>query len=142
MDIINFKYKFRKLKQLENDVFVIFTPKKITLAPGEDINLNVGIEISLPKHVEGTTYLLSSLRNQNLQLLNSKCISQKYNRNIEIEEIFKKELQPWILILNLKNNSLIDNLTIGGGKPIAFLNLYNTGEKRKYKFKKINKLFL
>ena len=137
MDIINFKYKFRKPKQLENDIFVIFSPRKLTLTPGEDVNLNVGIEISLPKHVEGTTYLLSSLRNQKLQLLNSKCISQKYNRNIEIEQIFKKELQPWILILNLKNNSLIDNLTIGSGKPIAFLNLYNMGEERKYKFRKI-----
>lgn len=136
MDIINFKYKFRKPKQLENDVFVIFSPKKITLSPGEDINLNVGVEISLPKYVEGTTYLLSSLRNQNLQLLNSKCISQKYNRNIEIEEIYKKELQPWILILNLKNNSLIETLTIGKGKPIVFLDLYNVGEEINYKFKK------
>ena len=138
MDIITFKYKFRKPKQLENDVFVIFTPRRITLAPGEDINLNVGIEISLPKHLEGTVYLLSSLRNQNLQLLNSKCISQKYNHNIEIEEIFNRELQPWILILNLKNNSLINTLTVGSGKPIAFFNLYNVGEERKYKFKKDN----
>ena len=135
MDIINFRYKFKKPKQLENDVFVIFTPRKITLAPGEDINLNVGIEIFLPKYVEGTTYLLSSLKNQNLQLLNSKCISQKYNRNIEIEEIYKKELQPWILILSLKNTSLIETLTIGKEKPIVFLDLY-VGKEIKYKFKK------
>ena len=136
MDVIKFKYKFRKPKQLENDVFVIFSPKKITLLPGEDINLNVGVEISLPKYVEGTTYLLSSMRNQNLQLLNSKCISQKYNYNIEINEIYKRELQPWILILNLRNNSLIETLSIGSRKPIAFLNLYNVGEETKYKFKK------
>ena len=136
MDIINFKYKFKKPKKLENDVFVIFTPKKITLTPGEDIILNVGIEIFLPKYVEGTTYLLSSLKNQNLHLLNSKCISQKYNQNIEIEEIYKKELQPWILILHLKNNSLIETLTIGKGKPIVFLDLYNTGKEIHYKFKK------
>ena len=136
MDIIIFKYKFKRPKKLENDVFVIFTPKKITLTPGEDIILNVGIEIFLPKYVEGTTYLLSSLKNQNLQLLNSKCISQKYNQNIEIEEIYKKELQPWILILHLKNNSLIETLTIGKGKPIVFLDLYNTGKEIHYKFKK------
>ena len=138
MDVINFSYKFRKPKQLENDVFVIFSPRRITLLPGENINLNVGVEIFLPKCMEGTIYLLSSIRNQNVQLLNSKCISQRYNRNIEIEEIYKKELQPWILILNLKNNSLIDTLTIGSRKPIAFLDLYNVGEKRKYKFKKEN----
>lgn len=138
MDVIKFKYKFRKPKQLENDVFVIFSPKKIEILPGEDINLNVGIEISLPKYVEGTTYLLPSIGNQKLQLLNSKCISQKYNHNIEIDEVYKRELQPWILILNLKNNSLIETLTIGRGKPIAFLDLYNVEEETKYKFKKEN----
>ena len=131
MDIINFKYKFKKPKKLENDVFVIFTPKKIILEPGEKMNLNTGIEIYLPRYVEGTTYLLSSLRNQNLQLLNSKCISQKYNCNIEIEEI----LLPWILNLSLKNNSLTQKLTIGKGQPIAFLDLY-VGKEIIYKFKK------
>ena len=131
MDIINFKYKFKRPKKLENDVFVIFTPKKIILEPGESTNLNTGIEIYLPRYVEGTAYLLSSLRNQKLQLLNSKCISQKYNCNIEIEEI----LLPWILNLSLKNNSLTQKLTIGKGKPIAFLDLY-VGEEIIYKFKK------
>ena len=131
MDIIIFKYKYKKPKKLENDVFVIFTPKKIILEPGEKENLNTGIEIYLPRYVEGTTYLLSSLRNQNLQLLNSKCISQKYNRNIEIEEV----LLPWILNLSLKNNSLTQKLTIGKGQPIAFLDLY-VGKKIIYKFKK------
>ena len=134
MDNINFKYKFKKPRRLENDVFVIFTPKKITLEPGEEINLNVGIKIYLPKHVEGTCYLLSSLTEQNLKLLNSKCISQKYNHNIELEEVYRTELQPWILILNLQNTSLTRNLTIRSGKPIVFLNLYNTREEIKYKF--------
>lgn len=135
MNIVNFNYKFKKPKKLENDVFVIYSPKKITFNPGEKINLDVGIEIFLPKYVEGTTYLISSL-DHNLKLLNSKCISQKHNRNIEIEEIYKKELQPWILILSLENNSLVETLTIASGKPIAFLNLYNVREEIKYKFKK------
>ena len=43
-DII-LKYKFRKPKLLENDVFIIFTPKKIIIKPGEIINLHTEIEI-------------------------------------------------------------------------------------------------
>ena len=136
MDVINFKYKFRKPKQLENDVFVIFTPRRVTLNPGEKINLNVGIKIYLPKYVEGTSYLLSSLESQKLKLLNSKYITQKNNRNIELEEVYKKELQPWILILELENNSLTKDFTIKRGQAIVFLNLYNTREETKYKFKK------
>ena len=136
--IINFEYKFRKPKPLENDVFVIYTPKNITFKPGEKIDVDTGIKIYLPKFIEGRMYLLFSHRNNGMKLLNSSCISQKYNCNIELEEIYRTgiKMPPWKLILSLQNGSFAEPLTIKKGSPIGFLNFYNTGEEIKYKFKK------
>ena len=92
-NIIKFSYKNknRRLKILENDVFVIYSPEKITLNPGEIKNINMHLKIFLPKHIQGSCRLLLSLSNQKLKLLNSSLISQEYNQNIEIENIYKKE---------------------------------------------------
>ena len=139
--IITFQYKFRKLKQLENDVFVIYSPKKITLMPGEMIHVDMGIKLFLPKFIEGKANLLFSHSNQKLKLLNSNCISQIYNRNIEIEEIYKNgnvaELPSWNLNFNLQNMDFTESLTIKKRQELAYLNIFNnTGEEIKYKFQK------
>ena len=136
--IINFTYKFRKPKLLENDVFIIFAPRKVTLQPGEKIDLDTGIKIYLPKFVEGTVYLLNSHIEEGLKLLNSNYISQMNNRNIEMDGIYKngKNMPPWNLILNLENKLFTEPLIIKSRTPIGFLNFYNVGEKIKYKFQK------
>ena len=99
---IKFSYKCKRPKRLENDVFVIYTPEKITINPGEIKNINMQLKIFLPKHITGSCRLLLSLSNQKLKLLNSSLISQEYNQNIEIEDIYKKGkyLPPGIYILN------------------------------------------
>ena len=136
-DII-LKYKFRKPKLLENDVFIIFAPRKIILKPGEIINVNTEIEIYLPKFIEGTFYLLNSHINEGLRLLNSNYISQINNRNIEIEQIYKNgiDMPPWNLTLTLENKLLTQPLMIKKGMEIGFLNFYNIEGRIKYKFQK------
>ena len=136
-DII-LKYKFRKPKLLENDVFIIFAPKKIIIKPGEIINLHTEIEIYLPKFIEGTFYLLNSHINEGLRLLNSNYISQINNRNIEIEEIYKNgtDIPPWNLTLTLENKLLTQPHKIKKGMEIGFLNFYNIEGRIKYKFQK------
>ena len=136
-DII-LKYKFRKPKLLENDVFIIFSPKKIIIKPGETINFHTEIEIYLPKFIEGTFYLLNSHINEGLRLLNSNYISQINNRNIEIEEIYKNgtDIPPWNLTLTLENKLLTQPLMIKKGMEIGFLNFYNIEGRIKYKFQK------
>ena len=140
-NIITFQYKFKKPKRLENDVFVIYSPKKITLKPGEMINLNMGIKIFLPKFIEGNANLLFSYSNQGLKLLNSNCISQIYNRNIEIEEVYtnlnSRLLPPWNLNFNLQNSNFTKTLTIKNRQELAYLSIFNnTGEEIKHTFKK------
>ena len=135
---IIFKYKFRKPKLLENDVFIIFAPTKIILKPGEIINLHTEIEIYLPKFIEGTFYLLNSHINEVLRLLNSNYISQINNHNIEIEEIYKNgtNIPPWNLTLTLENKLLTETLMIKNRMEIGFLNFYNTEGGIKYRFQK------
>ena len=136
-DII-IKYKFRKPKLLENDVFIIFSPRKVTLQPGEIINLHTGIKLFLPKFIEGTVYLLHSHVEEGLKLLNSNYISQINNRNIEIEKIYENgtNIPPWNLILSLENRLLTQPLVIKNRTAIGFLNLYNTEGEIKYRFQK------
>lgn len=136
-DII-IKYKFRKPKLLENDVFIIFSPRKVTLQPGEIINLHTEIKLFLPKSIEGTVYLLHSHVEEGLKLLNSNYISQINNRNIEIEKIYENgtNIPPWNLILSLENRLLTQPLVIKNRTAIGFLNLYNTEGEIKYRFQK------
>ena len=137
---ITFQYKFKKPKGLENDVFVIYSPKTFTLKPGEMINLDTGIKIFLPKFIEGKAHLLFSHSNQRLKLLNSSCISQIYNRNIEIEEIYtngKTVLPSWNLNFDLQNIYFTQSLTIKKRQELAYLSIFNnTGEEIKYNFEK------
>ena len=63
------------------------------------------LKIFLPKNIQGSCYLSLSLSNQKLKLLNSNIISQKYNPNIEIEEIYEKKKNTYhrgIYILNFQ----------------------------------------
>ena len=92
-NIVKFSYnnKNKRPKRLENDVFVIYSPETITIHPGEIKNINMQLKIFLPKNIQGSCYLSLSLSNQKLKLLNSNIISQKYNPNIEIEEIYEKK---------------------------------------------------
>ena len=95
-------HKCKRPKRLENDVFVIYTPEKITIKPGEIKRINMQLKIFLPKHITGSCRLLLSYSNQKLKLLNSSVISQEYNQNIEIEEIYKQNVSQ--KRLKLKNN--------------------------------------
>ena len=107
---VKFQYRHKRPKKLRNDVFVIYSPKKFTLNPGEIKNVNMGIKIFLPRHMEGKCTLIFSYSNQKLKLLNSSLISQQYNSNIEIEKIFEEEeeednLPPWNLNFELLNGN-------------------------------------
>ena len=140
-NIIKFSYKSknRRLKILENDVFVIYSPEKITLNPGEIKNVNMQLKIFLPKHIQGSCRLLLSLSNQKLKLLNSSLISQEYNQNIEIEDIYKKEkyLPPWNLYFELLNGNFTESIKIKNKQELGYFYLINSrGEEITFKYEK------
>ena len=127
--IIKFSYnsKIKRPKRLENDVFVIYSPENITIHSGEIKNINMQLKIFLPKYIRGSCRLLLSLSNQKLKLLNSSNISQEYNQNIEIEEIYEKEkyLPPWNLYFELLNGNFTQTIKIKKNKKRTWILLYN-----------------
>ena len=100
-EIIKFYYRksTRRPKRLENNVFVIYSPERIKLQPGEKTTVNMGIKIKFSKNIEGSCRILYSLSNYGLKLLNSKTISQEFNLNMDnFLSIDKNNLPPWTLI--------------------------------------------
>ena len=136
---VKFQYKKRRPKKLENDVFVIYSPERIIINPGEIKNVNMQLKIFLPKNIEGTCRLLLSLSNQKLKLLNSNLISQKYNQNIEIQEIYEQgdNLPPWNLNFEILNGDLTKTVTIRNKQELGYFYLLSRmGEEITYKFEK------
>ena len=136
---VKFQYKIKRPKMLDNDVFVIYSPERININPGEKKNINMQLKIFLPKNIEGSCRLLLSLSNQKLKLLNSSLISQKYNRNIEIEEIYQRgnNLPPWNVIFEILNGDLTKKVTIKSRQELGYFYLLpNRGEEITYKFEK------
>ena len=138
-NIINFLYKCKRPKRLENDVFVIYTPEKITINPGEIKKINMQLKIFLPKHIVGSCRLLLSYSNQKLKLLNSNEILQEYNQNIEIEDIYKQNeyLPPWNLYFELLNGSFTEQIKIKKRQELGYFHLTDTGrEEITFKYEK------
>ena len=136
---VKFQYKKKRPKKLDNDVFVIYSPERFTINPGEKKNVNLQLKIFLPKNIEGMCRLLLSLSNQKLKLLNSNLISQKYNCNIEIQNIYEQgdNLPPWNLIFEILNGDLTKKVTIKSRQELGYFYLLpNRGEEITYKFEK------
>ena len=100
-EIIKFYYQksTRRPKRLENNVFVIYSPERIKLQPGEKTTVNMGIKIKFSKNIERSCRILYSLSNYGLKLLNSNKISQEFNLNMDnFLSMDKNNLPPWTLI--------------------------------------------
>ena len=84
-EIVKFFHKksTRRPRGLENNVFVIYSPEKIKLQPGEMKFVNMGVKIKFSKNITGSCTILQSLSNYGLNLLNSNTISQEFNSNIQ-----------------------------------------------------------
>ena len=69
----------RRPRRLENNVFVLYTPEKIRLKPGETQIIKTKIKIHLPKNLVGCCTLLQAFSVNGLKLLNSQHISAETN---------------------------------------------------------------
>lgn len=138
-NVITFHYKLKRPKKLENDVIVIYSPCRFTLKPGETKNINTKLKIFLPKHLEARCNLLYSLTRHNLKLLNSSLITQKYNPNIEIGNIYTNtnRLPAWNLNFELFNGDYTKPLTVKCKQELAYFSVIGEREEIQYKFRKI-----
>ena len=63
-EVVKFFYQksTRRPKRLENNVFVIYSPEKIKLRPGETKIINMGVKITFSKNITGSCRILQSLQ--------------------------------------------------------------------------------
>ena len=84
LQTIKFHYKIKKPKLLENNVFVLYSPHKLTFQPGEKKIIDMKLNIKFPTNVRGSCRLLFQLSNAGLQLQNSNYLSADTNLHFEI----------------------------------------------------------
>ena len=139
-EIVKFYYRnsTRRPKRLENNVFVINSPEKIKLQPGEKRYVNMHVKIHFSKNIEGSCRILYSLSNYGLKLLNSNTISQEINSNIDnLLTADENNLPPWTLVFELFNRSFTDMLQIRKRQEIGYFFITNDrGKEIDFKYVK------
>ena len=127
-EIVKFFYQksTRRPKRLENNVFVIYSPEKIKLEPGELKFVNMRIKIKFSKNIIGSCTILQSLSNYGLKLLNSNTISQEFNLNMQnFLTVNENDLPPWILTFELFKRNFNQTLQIGKKQEIGYFFITN-----------------
>ena len=81
---IKFHYKIKRPKLLENNVFVLYSPRKLQFAPGEKKIVDMKLNIKFSSNLNGNCRLLFQLSNAGLQLQNSNYLSGNTNLHFEI----------------------------------------------------------
>ena len=81
---IQFYYKIKKPKLLENNVFVLYSPQKLKFEPGEKKMIDMKLNIKFPTDIRGSCRLLFQLSNAGLQLQNSNYLSADTHLHFEI----------------------------------------------------------
>ena len=87
----------RKPRRLENNVFVLCSPERIKLQPGEIKPINIKIKLRLPNNLAGACTLLLALSNNNIKLLNSFQVAMdgvfaSQNQSIDLPYVFALEI--------------------------------------------------
>ena len=139
-EIVKFCYNksTRRPKRLENNVFVLYSPQKIKLQPGEVITINMGVKIIFSKNIEGSCTILNSLSNYGLKLLNSSIISQEFNQNIDnFLKVDAENLPSWTIIFELFNKNFTQTLHIKKKQEIGYFFITNDrGKEIDFKYMK------
>ena len=139
-EVVEFFYQksTRRPKRLENNVFVIYSPEKIKLRPGETKIINMCVKITFSKNITGSCRILQSLTNYRLKLLNSNAISQEFNSNIQnFLTVYENDLPGWILIFELINKNFNRMIEIRKRQEIGYFFITNNaGKEIDFKYKK------
>ena len=118
---IKFHYKIKRPKLLENNVFVLYSPKKLQFAPGEKKIVDMKLNIKFSSDLNGNCRLLFHLSNAGLQLQNSNYLSGNTNLHFEI-----------------LNSNMTQTLEIKSKGEIGYFTPNCVGTDIKYEFVKDN----
>ena len=137
--VITFSVKrnTKRPKHLENNVYTLYLPERITLRPGEHKSTDMKIGIILPQNIQGA-FILLAFANERLHLRNCSTISNKSNV-INSNQPFPL---PWNVHFELSNKNTTGSKIFWFRKrdPMGFFVLCNDGmEEFDTKYKTLDK---
>ena len=120
----------RRPKRLENNVFILYSPEKIRLQPGEIMSINVKVKIKFSKYIIGTCILLQTFSNYGLKLMNSNTIALEINVNIQNHlSVNENDLSTWNLTFELFNKSFNNVFQFRKKQELGYFMILNDGGK-------------
>ena len=133
MNYVEISYSKRRPKKLENDVFVLYTPERIKLQPGEIKIVDMKLHLKLSKNLVGGCVLLPSLTSKNIKLLNAYHISTD---SLTLED------SPYRVIFEIQNRNMNETIQLKAKTELGFFTILNSGstEEVRYKFIKCSEL--
>ena len=128
-------------KRLENNVFILYSPERIRLQPGEVKEVNMKLKLKISRNIIGTCILLQTFSNHGLKLLNSNTIAQSQNNRILKNHLTREgdndDLPPWFLSFELYNKNVNKIFQIRKKQEIGyFIILNDVGKEIRHSFKK------
>ena len=125
-------------KKLQNNVFVLYSPKRIKLRPGEFINVDMKLSVRLPEQTIGACVLLLTLCKHRLCIESFQYISADNN----ICNANQPIMLPWKIHFELVNRSTNTVFSICKRQELSFLATLNDGaEELKVKYTKTTTFF-
>ena len=97
MNYVEFSYSKRRPKKLENGVFVLYTPERIKLQPGEVKIVDMKLYLKLSKNLVRGCVLLPSVISHKIKLLNAYHISTD---SLTLEDL------PYRIIFEIQNRNM------------------------------------
>ena len=133
MNYVEISYRKRRSKKLENGVFVLYTPERIKLQPGEIKVVDMKLHLKLSKNLLGVCVLLPSLTSQNIKLLNAYHISTD---SLMLED------SPYKVIFEIQHRNMNETIQLKAKTELGFFTILSSEstEEIRYKFIKCSKL--
>ena len=133
MNYVEISYSKRRPKKLENGVFVLYTPERIKLKPGEVEIVDMKLHLKLSKNLVKGWVLLPSLISHNIKLLNAYHISTD---SLTLED------SQYRIIFEIQNRNMNKTIQLKSKTELGFLTILNNGTTGElgHKFIKCNEL--
>ena len=133
MNYVEISSSKRRPKKLENDVFVLYTPERIKLQPGEIKIVDMKLHLKLSKNLVGSCVMIPSLTSQNIKLLNTYHTSKD---SLTLEDSLYR------VMFAIQNRNMNKTIQLKAKTELGFFTILNSGstEEVGYKFIKCSEL--
>ena len=123
-------------KKLQNNVFVLYSSKRIKVQPGEFINVDTKLSVHTPEKIIAACILLRTLTKNELCMESYQYMSSNNNKN-SVFNASQPIILPWKVHFELANRTTNTVFSIYKGQELSFLTTLNVGvEELKVRYTK------